>query len=220
MPDLLSVEQLSRRLWRGTWCSPASRCRWQRGRRCAPRPQRYGQDDANEHHRRRYPLFLRQDRARWRRHHAAAPRSARARRRRLGAAGTQYFQIAHRAREPDRGRAPRALDYRRRSTHCSRGSTNGGRISAINSPAESSRCSRSRRALVLNPRVLLLDEPLEGLAPIIVDELLAALRRIIRDEGMSAILVEQNAKKILGVTDHAIIIERGAWCTPPKARRW
>jgi branched-chain amino acid transport system ATP-binding protein len=65
------------------------------------------------------------------------------------------------------------------------------------------------RALVLNPRVMLLDEPLEGLAPIIVEELLAALRRIIRDEGMSAILVEQNAKKILGVTDTAIIIERG-----------
>ena len=65
------------------------------------------------------------------------------------------------------------------------------------------------RALVLNPRVLLLDEPLEGLAPIIVDELLAALRRIIRDAGMAAILVEQNAKKILGVTDRAIIIERG-----------
>jgi len=65
------------------------------------------------------------------------------------------------------------------------------------------------RALVLNPRVMLLDEPLEGLAPIIVDELLAALRRIIRDEGMSAILVEQNAKKILGVTDSAIILERG-----------
>ena len=40
--------------------------------------------------------------------------------------------------------------------------------------------------------------------------MLAALRRIIRDEGMSAILVEQNAKKILGVTDHAVILERGA----------
>jgi branched-chain amino acid transport system ATP-binding protein len=66
------------------------------------------------------------------------------------------------------------------------------------------------RALVLNPRVMLLDEPLEGLAPIIVEELLTALRRIIREEGVSAILVEQNAKKILGVTDHAIIIERGA----------
>jgi branched-chain amino acid transport system ATP-binding protein len=65
------------------------------------------------------------------------------------------------------------------------------------------------RALVLNPRLVLLDEPLEGLAPIIVDELLAALKRIIRDEGLSAILVEQNAQKILGVTDRAVILERG-----------
>jgi len=65
------------------------------------------------------------------------------------------------------------------------------------------------RALVLNPRIMLLDEPLEGLAPILVEELLAALRRVIRDEGMSAILVEQNAKKILGVTDRAVILERG-----------
>jgi len=65
------------------------------------------------------------------------------------------------------------------------------------------------RALILNPRVILLDEPLEGLAPILVEELLAALRRIIRDEGMAAILVEQNAQKVLGVTDRAAIIERG-----------
>jgi len=66
------------------------------------------------------------------------------------------------------------------------------------------------RALVLNPRIMLLDEPLEGLAPIIVDELLRVLHRIIREEGLSAILVEQNAQKVLGVTDRAIIIERGA----------
>src|SRR5713101_8116415 len=66
------------------------------------------------------------------------------------------------------------------------------------------------RALILNPRLMLLDEPLEGLAPILVEELLLALRRIIRDEGMSAILVEQNAQKVLGVTDRAAIIERGA----------
>jgi len=65
------------------------------------------------------------------------------------------------------------------------------------------------RALVLNPRIMLLDEPLEGLAPILVDELLAAVQRIIRDEGVAAILVEQNAQKILGVTDHAVILERG-----------
>ena len=66
------------------------------------------------------------------------------------------------------------------------------------------------RALILNPRVLLLDEPLEGLAPILVEELLVALQRVIREEGMSAIVVEQNAQKILGVTDHAVILERGA----------
>src|SRR6201997_5476877 len=66
------------------------------------------------------------------------------------------------------------------------------------------------RALVLNPRLMLLDEPLEGLAPILVEELLLALRRIIRDEGMAAILVEQNAQKVLGVTDRVAIIERGA----------
>ncbi|HXZ21854.1 MAG TPA: ABC transporter ATP-binding protein [Pseudolabrys sp.] len=66
------------------------------------------------------------------------------------------------------------------------------------------------RALVLNPRILLLDEPLEGLAPILIEELLAVLRKIIREEGLSAILVEQSAQKILGVTDLAIIIERGS----------
>jgi len=65
------------------------------------------------------------------------------------------------------------------------------------------------RALVLNPRVLLLDEPLEGLAPILVDELLVALRRIVRAKGVAAILVEQNAQKVLSVTDRVAIIERG-----------
>src|SRR5439155_8575280 len=65
------------------------------------------------------------------------------------------------------------------------------------------------RALMLNPRLLLLDEPTEGLAPVIVDELLAALRRIIGAEGMSALVVEQHAKRILGVTDEAIVLERG-----------
>jgi branched-chain amino acid transport system ATP-binding protein len=65
------------------------------------------------------------------------------------------------------------------------------------------------RALILNPRILLLDEPLEGLAPILVEELLVALQRVIREEGISAIVVEQNAQKILGVTERAVILERG-----------
>ena len=54
------------------------------------------------------------------------------------------------------------------------------------------------RALILNPRLLLLDEPTEGLAPIIVDELLAILRRLFREEGLSGIVVEQHAGRILG----------------------
>jgi branched-chain amino acid transport system ATP-binding protein len=65
------------------------------------------------------------------------------------------------------------------------------------------------RALVLNPKLLLLDEPTEGLAPIIVDELLAALQRLAR-EGLSMIIVEQRPKKILPFTDEAIILNRGA----------
>jgi branched-chain amino acid transport system ATP-binding protein len=66
------------------------------------------------------------------------------------------------------------------------------------------------RALALNPRILLLDEPLEGLAPILVEELLTALRHAIRGEGTAAILVEQNAQKVLGMTDRAVILEKGS----------
>jgi len=65
------------------------------------------------------------------------------------------------------------------------------------------------RALVINPKLLLLDEPTEGLAPIIVDELLAALRQLAR-EGLSMIIVEQKPKKVLAFTDEAIILNRGA----------
>jgi branched-chain amino acid transport system ATP-binding protein len=65
------------------------------------------------------------------------------------------------------------------------------------------------RALTLNPILLLLDEPTEGLAPIIVEELLAALGAITRAGGVCAIIVEQNAQKILGLADRAVILERG-----------
>ena len=65
------------------------------------------------------------------------------------------------------------------------------------------------RALTLNPKVLLLDEPTEGLAPIIVEELLKALGTITRAGGICAIIVEQHAQKILGLADRAVILERG-----------
>jgi branched-chain amino acid transport system ATP-binding protein len=66
------------------------------------------------------------------------------------------------------------------------------------------------RALILNPRILLLDEPLEGLAPILVEELLSALAAIRRDSGLTTILVEQSASKILALTDRALVLDRGA----------
>jgi branched-chain amino acid transport system ATP-binding protein len=65
------------------------------------------------------------------------------------------------------------------------------------------------RALMTNPALLLLDEPLEGLAPIIVEELSAAIGRMIRDEGTAVILVEQHAEVVLSLTQEAVVMERG-----------
>jgi branched-chain amino acid transport system ATP-binding protein len=66
------------------------------------------------------------------------------------------------------------------------------------------------RALTLNPKVLLLDEPTEGLAPIIVEELMLALGTITQAGGICTVIVEQNAQKILGLADRVVILERGA----------
>jgi len=66
------------------------------------------------------------------------------------------------------------------------------------------------RALMTNPVLLLLDEPLEGLAPIIVEELAAAIRRMLAEEGTAVILVEQHAELALSLTRDAVIMERGA----------
>ena len=65
------------------------------------------------------------------------------------------------------------------------------------------------RALVLNPKLLLLDEPLEGLAPIIVEELLRAIARITREEGLAAIIVEQHPQAILAISDRAVVLDHG-----------
>ena len=65
------------------------------------------------------------------------------------------------------------------------------------------------RALMTNPALLLLDEPLEGLAPIVAEEMAAAIRRMTADEGTAFILVEQHAEVALSLTDDAIVLERG-----------
>ena len=65
------------------------------------------------------------------------------------------------------------------------------------------------RTLLTNPSVLLLDEPLEGLAPVIVDELTDAIARMMAEGGISQILVEQHTDVALEMTQQAIVIERG-----------
>jgi branched-chain amino acid transport system ATP-binding protein len=65
------------------------------------------------------------------------------------------------------------------------------------------------RALMGNPSLLLMDEPLEGLAPIIVESLLRALKRLIAEDSLTVILVEQHAKLALEVTRTALVMSRG-----------
>ncbi len=65
------------------------------------------------------------------------------------------------------------------------------------------------RALMLRPRLMLLDEPSFGLAPLIVEELFQILRTINQDQGVSMLLVEQNATLALDLADHAYLLETG-----------
>ena len=65
------------------------------------------------------------------------------------------------------------------------------------------------RALICDPRLLLLDEPLEGLAPVIVQMLMDVIKKLIREENLTVILVEQSAKLALQVTDQVVVLNRG-----------
>jgi branched-chain amino acid transport system ATP-binding protein len=65
------------------------------------------------------------------------------------------------------------------------------------------------RALMGNPSLLLLDEPLEGLAPIIVETLLVSLKKLISEDSLTVVLVEQHAKVALSVTDSVLVLNRG-----------
>jgi branched-chain amino acid transport system ATP-binding protein len=65
------------------------------------------------------------------------------------------------------------------------------------------------RALMVNPQLLLLDEPMEGLAPIIVQELMNVIRELVDEGGMAVIVVEQHAKLALSLTRKAVVLDRG-----------
>ena len=66
------------------------------------------------------------------------------------------------------------------------------------------------RALMINPALMLLDEPFEGLAPVIVEELIAAMKLMLADRRMGFVLVEQHTDVALELTQDAIVLERGA----------
>ena len=65
------------------------------------------------------------------------------------------------------------------------------------------------RALVGNPRLVLLDEPFEGLAPVIVDDLVEVIRALRAGGELAIVLVEQHAELALELTEHALVLDRG-----------
>jgi branched-chain amino acid transport system ATP-binding protein len=94
-----------------------------------------------------------------------------------------------------RGYFPRLMERRRQQA----GTLSGGEQQML----------AISRALMLRPRLLLLDEPSFGLAPLVVQEIFRILRTINRNEGVSMLLVEQNAQIALELADHAYLIETG-----------
>jgi branched-chain amino acid transport system ATP-binding protein len=65
------------------------------------------------------------------------------------------------------------------------------------------------RALTLNPKILLLDEPMEGLAPILVQEVSSAISKMAEESGVAVVLIEQHVRIALALTHHAVVLDRG-----------
>jgi branched-chain amino acid transport system ATP-binding protein len=92
------------------------------------------------------------------------------------------------------GLFPRLLERRRQSA----GTLSGGEQQML----------AIGRALMANPKVMLLDEPSMGLAPVVVDEVFATIRQL-KESGITLLLVEQSARRALEVADYAYVMERG-----------
>ena len=141
-------------------------------------------------------------------HRAHADLCARARRPRLCAAGARDLSRRCRCARTSRSARGRATGRRRACSSCSRACRSGSPTWATSSPAASSRCCRSRARCSPIPTVLLMDEPTEGLAPVLVETLTAVLLKL-RDSGLSIVLVEQNSRVALGFSERAVVMDKG-----------
>ena len=128
---------------------------------------------------------------------------------RLRAAGTPNLPFAHRGGESGSRSAAGHVEPRARYSTCFPGLRSESITAATSFPAASSRCWRSAAPSIGNPSLLLMDEPLEGLAPIIVEELARAVKRLAQADGLSLILVEQNARLALDISPRAVVMDRG-----------
>ena len=127
----------------------------------------------------------------------------------LGAPGAQYLQVPHGARKPHRRGPARQMDARTGVRDVQPAWRNAKETWARNCLVGSSRCWRWAVRWCSIRRCCCWTNPWKVWPPIIVQELLAAIRRITRDEGLSAIIVEQHPQAILAISDRAAVLDRG-----------
>ena len=131
-----------------------------------------------------------------------------------GAGGAAHLRPADGERKPGDGRlhpprpARRSPRTRSRCWRCSRGCASGCKQVAGTLSGGEQQMLATARALMARPRVLLMDEPSMGLAPMLVEQVFETIRRI-NAQGVTILLVEQNALMALGIADHGYVLESG-----------